>query len=46
MKYMGKIVNLKTNDRIFLNSSSLTSLEYWDLVDSNNSLSKMQHKLQ
>jgi len=46
MKDKGKMVNLEKKDEILFNSSSLMSLEDWDLAYNNNSLAKMQHKLQ
>lgn len=50
MKDKGKMGNLVTKDerldRIEVGHMPMTKLEDWDLVDSNNSLAKMQHKLQ
>ena len=45
MKAMRKTVNFEKNEGILLKSSSLMSLEDWDLTDNNTSLEKMQHKL-
>jgi len=36
---------METTGRDKVNKSSLTDLEDWDLVDSSNDLSKLQHKL-
>jgi len=41
VKAMGRMVDSKANDRILLTSSSLTSLEDWDLADNNIFLSKL-----
>ena len=46
IKDKGKVVNTETNAGIAVNKSSLIYLEDWDLVDNNNGLAKLQHKLQ
>ena len=46
IKDNGMTVNMDTNDGIAVNSLPLMHLEDWDLVDKNNCLAKLQHKLQ
>lgn len=45
MQDKGKLVNLETNDRSAVNSSSIMHHEDWDLVDNNIFLAKIQLKL-
>jgi len=46
IKDKGKTMNVKKNDGIAVNNSSLMHLEDWDPVDNSIFLAKLQHKLQ